>query len=110
MKSKNKTIKNYIQLWERIQSILDAHIHYIDSATNQSDNGAKQKSPPIKSIRNFNMIVSSLKKSMEGHYGALMRHNLNIRENDEIFPDLPDPEIVELVDNSEKTQHSPSQE
>ena len=109
MKSKNKTIKKYIQLWERIQSILDSHVHYLASATKQSDPSPKQKRPPIKNIENFNIIVSSLKKSMEGHYGALMRHNLNIRENDENF-ELPEPEIAQLVDNSKKTQPSPSQD
>ena len=110
MKSRNKTIKKYIQLWERIQSILDAHVHYLDSAAKQSDKAAKQKRPPIKNIHSFHTIISSLKKSMEGHYGALMRHNLDIRENDENYPELPDTEIIQLVDNSEKAQSSPSQE
>ena len=50
-----------------------------------------------------------LYSTLEGHYGTIMRHYLNIRQIEENHPDFHNPEFVELVDNSPEAQPSSSQ-
>ena len=69
----------YAQLWQRARLIIGSYFDYLEHYA-ETDSEAEPPRPPVPSLRDFNAIVTCLKRTMEAHHALLLPGKENDHE------------------------------
>ena len=71
MEESNNILLKYAELWERARQIIGSYFDYLENyALTESEE--EQVESPISNLRDFNVIITCLKRTMESHRISLI--------------------------------------